>query len=479
MMRKLKAIKVILFLLLVIVFLAAFLFFGKSYWKRGIWLMTGIVVAEEPESSPSSTAVPPPGEYSVTIDFDPQYIIETEQNRNFTPEKPISPFDDIVCELRVSGVDEKPANDFIAHMGHSVTDNVIYPSLSGKVNYVESLGDTHIYQWKVDGWPGGITSDEGEILMLIREGKIKCEVEVMGAKFYSLPEDVTPYVQLWGNEEEAEYKFVTFRTLELDKSSKWLVDRAYKDVTKGFHKVDPFKYYKNKFVHYAFIDPSEELRGERDFSLSTRYDNLSFHAAYTYGKGNSPFGLNRIYVDPSKTSHSLMFWTWGYPPLVVVHEAGHAFCGLFDEYTYLPSTMAMDKFSKKTLNNCFPFDKDEEFPFLTLKNLGPYGKPWKGCTADSFFRTSDKSIMHSFSYSGGNLKFNVWSCASCRKEILRNERDMKNYTEEDFLADLDFCKTQLDTIYDSPSQEDFDWECGGDEDCQMPETCNDSHKCTL
>jgi len=93
----------------------------------------------------------------------------------------------------------------------------------------------------------------------------------------------------------------------------------------------------------------------------------------------------------------------------VMHEEGHDFCGLDDEYVYIyeEKTPFGDK-------NCA--DNCDYFHSLGLPCIGtsdPHDE--NGCTSDVYFRSSDKSIMN-----GGEKQtttFNILGCARCLVEI--------------------------------------------------------------
>jgi hypothetical protein len=152
----------------------------------------------------------------------------------------------------------------------------------------------------------------------------------------------------------------------------------------------------------------ERFKGE---PTKRRVYNLYTKKGVSKGGAYSNFGANWAVIHVDRKS-----------PLVAVHESGHAFCWLQDEYVPWLPKLEFSYGSKFTERNC-----EDKLPLDFL----PYGKPYAGCDyTSSKIRSSEKSIMK---YYEEDPRFNVWSCAYCLDYINQEKEDKekpKEYAEQ-------------------------------------------------
>ena len=417
----------------------------------------------------------------VKIEFDKDYRQDTENNRLFIPQKPITPFDDIVCLAKVRALPDAVLEGRLITKDKEEHKTVLVDELSftrvpAKTDKekAEESKDIYIYKSEViKGWPNGWIQDKAKMETLIQNEEVICEVKynyIEGGKNKTKTkigkEPISLCVHLWGPDGSVKkddgslkypaalYNFVTMRTASLDESAKWIIDRGRDNMVNGYWKVDPFRYYKNKFAHYVDIYKHDDNGWEagggltKSFSIEVLEDLHSkskcedgrIYNLYTvkgvergngYTRKNANFvGLSKYL--PDNTNLDLVD--------AVIHETGHAFCNLDDEYESILLFSV-----KMAFTNC-----DETIPFEFL----PYGRPYQGCSWSFAVRTSSDSIMQ-----GGKTKlskpiFNVWSCAYCREEILKTKADLATLREH-----AEFCKNSLNTKFEPPRDGDYDIEC--------------------
>ena len=134
--------------------------------------------------------------------------------------------------------------------------------------------------------------------------------------------------------------------------------------------------------------------------------------AYTRG-----FGGRNIFMRPES-------FTSAYSPLVALHEAGHAFAGLRDEYLYDKSANSTSPYHKAVWNrNCSTAPSRDYFGSGSSGRFG--GIDFFGCTyyktfsGGILYRPSSNSIMGHFfpNYPTTFNKFNIVSCGYILKAI--------------------------------------------------------------
>jgi hypothetical protein len=391
---------------------------------------------------------------SVALYLDPEYIEKTVKERLFRPKEPFTPFDDIICEARVSGNIDVKAD---------LKGELVSPTkklISGDLKYVktEENGEK-VYQWKIQGWPNGWTPDGELMKTIIKEQKVGCKVTVNNKTEESGFSEVGLCVRLWGKD-EASFAFVNTMTESAKKSPQWLVKIGMEVKDSGFHKIDPFDTYKIKFNHS--VDLAEQ--NDKDWALAKTTNNYASEVLENLGLklAESSYckqaGLYFIYTDKG------VGFDGGYHapgantviikssiqdkhpeladrlPVLVVHETGHYF-GLDDEYVY---TLIAPKMKRTNCSTSLPPD------FL------PFGRIYFGCSTPTGFgiRSSKNSIMRSTKTEN---RFNVWSCAYLLEKIVGEGKSVKEYAQ--------FAKDNLKCIFEDPRPKDSKADCMASTDC--------------
>jgi hypothetical protein len=275
---------------------------------------------------------------------------------------------------------------------------------------------------------------------------------------------------------DGKFPFVTFKTAWSDKPLEWLMRKVVDNYYGGFSKIDPFARYINEFPQYFGILPFEESAEDLTmFRKSIVYDPTLIMGAYVH----TATGLNRITAAPNISAMGIM------------HEAGHAVCGLADEYTR----------SELTVKNPFSTDSVKNYGFLSALNncqycpnisFLPYGKPYLGCGGNisfssyPFYRTSYTSIM----WDDNNPRFNLWGCAICRAKILGIIPTIETLQEQAQTS----INEGMDCISETPSKDDLTikerkcpGECSSKYDCmfvrgwdiECVDSCTKEHKCVM
>lgn len=358
----------------------------------------------------------------VNLALNPEYIKKTKKERKFTPTNDkITGFDDIVCEARVSTSEDLSLQARLITRDKKTNQDVIISS--GFLVYSRDEGDVRIYNWKIKGWPYGWAGDE-IMEKIIENENVRCEVDLGGEKIKSEEIETSNCVRLWGDEKQAVLPFsiVNMRGKSTKLSPYEIVRFGEITYKNGFHAIDPFKSYKEKFAYYAdlvehddevysvysgFYDPeNKKFFGDWQFRQVPKDSACENARLYV-------FHNSRTYSAYSKKYAKIIFVNYlsalsaGYDKIgnIILHETGHAFCGLDDEYMLFGSK----KFPKDNLlrKNC------AQIPYW--KNYGE--RNLVGCFVyKNFYKPSQYSIMHTFPSPYDN-KFNVVSCGYCLKEI--------------------------------------------------------------
>jgi len=414
------------------------------------------------------------------IYLDPEYISRTEQTRKFTPTQ-ITPFDDIICEVKVQdacGVNSNsPVNLKAQLLTRDSSGNwnvVLEESQSSEwtgMSPLDSQGnslDYQIYQWKIKGWsepsPVGWTSDNDKMEELISAGKVKCVVSDASNPantVSTMPVITSNCVHVWGKEDAVKVGFlrgetssysrgnsnVNTNTLQLSTHTTvyaYLDDVKNKYIRDGFNGVSPFKENSDKFSYFLdlkkfpdssiitirlgknrFVLGNVEKKIDQLRSCKTDYNILfSSKVGVATGYGEHSILFNNEVIEEYFIRGQLVA-----PEFAIIHEFGHKYCGLNDEYdkremsggtrVILISNFLFSMGAQYTERNCkgplwFP-GAWQSYDINTGKDVY-FANPTKGC--DFFpenFRPSNKSLMNNFGFKDN--RFNVVSCGYCLKKI--------------------------------------------------------------
>lgn len=175
---------------------------------------------------------------------------------------------------------------------------------------------------------------------------------------------------------------------------------------------NPFKEHKAKFSFYVDLAPYDDA----NWNISDFAANTSCRASSTYtliqGRGpeaSSVKGAGLISLNPSSVPGSTPRWK----SEKFVHEVGHAYCGLDEEYFDNTNVIASPDYDQP---NC------TTKPARRFKDLyGQYhgdASTFRRCSSNSdAVRPSDSSVM-SVEHSANLPAFNTVSCGQCMARIL-------------------------------------------------------------
>jgi hypothetical protein len=343
------------------------------------------------------------------------------------------------------------------------------------------------YTWSIEGWPNSwvywgsgdikiddkiddATKDKLEKIKKILGKKVWCEADISNSKFSSDAVKVNACVHLWG-ENDAEFNVVTAKD-DSKADAGWdpnnyipyivSMGRGVYEGFQGFHSVDPFASdpYKQKFGFYADLkeyplaidifsktdptkkyDAAEALLKELITAGSCKDKNARLNIVLSYGlfndsriwgknwsfssfegyASNNFISINEIYFRHNRIS--------GFPQAedqsVFIHETGHFFCKLYDEY---PIWRDKERFGSLSLDNYIQFETN---CVKDPSKFGEYGDKYvNGCFTKGYQAPSLISVMNYFEKKVP--RFNVISCGYCLAAMKgdTNPKSMtKNYEE--------------------------------------------------
>lgn len=265
---------------------------------------------------------------NIKIVIDPDYKERVALEKSFIPSLPLTPFDSFIVELD-SCEDQEYEGEIITTSDSGEEIRIIS---QGKFNQV----DSGAYQWKVRKMYPSSEILEKIVDSVTDNRKIVMKVldesgEVVGSKDIRISSCV-PIRGSGGN------RVVMMRGSSSGFDSEDLIFASEENIEEGFLTIDPFKSRENKFSYYADLIIHDDSEGFEDMehpsSLSSCNSEIDDAKAYYFyntinheatedGKGARAFfwpGTRSVYLPPQAS------------PVVVVHESGHALCGLQDEY---------------------------------------------------------------------------------------------------------------------------------------------------
>lgn len=374
--------------------------------------------------------------------IDPDYRETMKKEKNFTPTLPFNPFQDIIVEIRYCTIGWK-----------EITPTLMTTDVQGreieilKGEFQETLGKTGTYQWKIDGYPNGITPDEQKMEILadnVGKGRdVFVRLEKAGDKTQKKIE-MTDCVQMHGsgNLKTNIYRYDPSHSIpETMNYTNRLIDF-------GFKAIDPYKSSIKKFGFYTDIKISKE--GEKNSCGIGRINVQLVNKKNNFKSCHAVPGSKTIVVGEQRC---------GYNISMAMHEITHLF-GVNDEY-YLFQV------SPGPLTNC---SRNPNAGNVDYKQGGymyqgiSYGDTYKGCggklhlitdnltgktenvQGTTLYRPSPTSLMYDHYFP----KLNDISCGYVRSDI-EGRNPQENWKE---------C-SKLDTIH----AKKLGAECTIDEDC--------------
>ncbi len=381
---------------------------------------------------------------SLKISFDESFIRDAQNNRGFTPEGKITPFDDFYVEVstKFCPMTGHPAQDQLYEFFGSLetTDsqgnNIVLIEKGAFYKSYENLDNVR-YRWNLKGWSNqkqGIIEnsftmhkqkEKLEILIdsIVQNRPVFIRIKYRDSLVLEQNIEMDSCLHLRGR---GVHRAVSMRgTSDVVLNPIRLILNAEEVIENGFNKIDPFKKYnKHYFSHYV------DLQYHDDSGIRL----LSFDKPAEVSSCNKRIGPSRLYYfynfKGGKTEHesiigNRVMYLGNADPVLAIHETGHSFCKLADEYVY----GAFQRKGKGWLErNCIMrLELPGAYSYrgkLYAELFTPYqsGGYHLGCTALStasgvdVHRPSKNSIMNDNTKEDGD-KFNVISCGYCAAEI--------------------------------------------------------------
>lgn len=397
------------------------------------------------------------------IEMDSEYVEKIRKERGFTPNiNSLSPFDNfaVVATFKVCPPTDNDAQRFKAILmtQDSFGMALVVATSEFKWQDKEINGETitkdeinygrkGTYRAVFQGYKGDYDSKklEGLIASIANNRPVWIRILAYNQDGTSInldnlakdvPIKMTNCVQVYGG---GKHGLVFARLDSLDPSLApyiapiYLINAANALRAEGIERTDPFKKYKNEFSYYA--DISNRFRGSDIINPNFRkivscqgktyvVYNKDKPLLYSFGGGFVSRANNFIFIYPDAS----------YPPYnhsqLIMHEMGHAFCGLADEYRLgYVSSISPERLKLTTKSNCAS-DPLTRYRGNDNKIYGKTSLP--GCGYLSFsngirktdnleiYRPSESSLMGSFwkdDVVKRPTKFNAVSCGYCLASI--------------------------------------------------------------
>ncbi|TAK57965.1 hypothetical protein EPO17_00610, partial [Patescibacteria group bacterium] len=370
--------------------------------------------------------------------FDPVYITETQNNRGFTPALPITPFDNFYIDFQFEPA--CPAiriSQMTPSLSLTISDDVTKILKTGSLT---KQGSTNTYRWSLTGWPNGIISDQALMVELLEHSAFSLPATVElneSGSIKSLAQkdiNMSSCVQVQGSDGLGKIPIVLMGSERFgddgvtDRGAEGLelLKRAI-NTKQALSNTDPFKKYYDSFVLYADLKPIsykddwrltysrlKQQPGYYDFSpqgrselIARELSSCKFVArnylvfgdkltrAASWGDGTNGVaepGLAMVRKLPSPTQE-----------YVSMHEIGHSFGHLDDEYVFedIPN-LSMDK----TIGTNCTTDPASRYSYegKQYAELDEFG-----CMGSSKYNKPTAGSIMDSSYS--STKFNKISCA--------------------------------------------------------------------
>ncbi len=237
-----------------------------------------------------------------------------------------------------------------------------------------------------------------------------------------------------------------------------LLQISYDIRSKGFGTIEPFKKYNNSFSHFVdlkyhlnlsvlgrsrFISPESEkaykessynvkkqssCRDSSEYALFSNDNAVLERIAYATYENilvlPYPFLLENVIIPNLPPIRRIQTREYLTMPLIFIHETGHAFCYLNDEYLYSDFSNAFS--AKLQLTNCVTDTKSylyngKMYGAANIQGCGylQHTSPLdKAASVTRYYRPTKKSIMRSsFRENEMSIDFNVISCGYCLAKI--------------------------------------------------------------
>lgn len=382
------------------------------------------------------------------LTFSKQYVEDTIRNRGFNPLAwGMTPFDDIVfdfkllacggqgCVDKAKAMEKTGAVSIVAGSPSSPRYEKFLDLDSGSAKLLGTKPATEhgpdckylFYRWEDElrGWENGALpsfAQDGNMLnILIDKKAIRGDLNVNGRAYYSPVRRTGNCVYLNGSDgsdgnASAKRKFVYAQDDSFEKGAAEFVLLAQDYIGFGFGATEPFKYNLGKLAHFVELKkgmlPWGRGRGSDCVDKVAGAITIEVSPAFVRSVNPKAGGFT------SRVLNGKIFLSSG-PSLpyteielagVMVHEVGHALCGLNDESKKarlrVPGALPFEKLFLGT--NCRDFNED----------FGIYGNNLIGCAEEKALMPSFFSLMNYYPMDAGEL--NVVSCGFCLNSINRS-----------------------------------------------------------
>lgn len=387
---------------------------------------------------------------NIKVMHDPQYVNKTIYEKKFDPRKNLlTIFDDLLIEIQATTCHWGPESAIYEIF--MTIDN--WEILAGYLVFhkVSETKDSATYQAKMSSlsYYVNIETEEKIVEETIKSGNIKLRFRSFNEKDkYNYKDVLIPLsncVQMYGN---GNHKIVGIRSIK-NKNTFNIYDLIYEiDLAKndGFNKIDPFKTYNEQFSYYSdlanhyklvltpvtqklySITNSVDIKKRSNCKDGSIYILYSDHDKIWGGGAYSTLGGGVISIFHNKNKTLLHKYKISRAN-TVIHETGHGFCKLFDEYLYYNTTYLL--INQRTNCAVFPSKEYKGQDNKLYGSINIQGCSWiNGYIINplehkpsllniNFYRPSKNSIMNlNKNISLQSSKFNVISCGYCLSSIL-------------------------------------------------------------
>lgn len=377
--------------------------------------------------------------YGVRVALDPEHIEQMYALNNFKPNE-ITPYDDINCNVWVKKECDLTVQNIKTKLVVGESESEIISNSS--IPFSKNENNTDIYRWKVEGYNWsedkyqspyvGWINNKRIMKSVIDQGNATCIANITfdngDSPAVNDTFDISTCLQMKG---DGVNDFVFALGFSTGYSLNYFLNLSHIVHVRGFEGYDPFSSRMDRFSFYAdlkeYNDFDFNMGANNQFDYDTPqliYSKSSCKPAKNYifynARTSKAYANQKIsFMDPSRILNNLpkLLSSEDYFAQIAMHEFGHSFCGLADEYyTYdndIPGYVKVGAFIVS-------------LTLLDFPNCN--GNPdWSSSTGDYFnscfvsrdyVRSSYNSLMR-YGYRGSipEGRFNVVSCGYCLKEI--------------------------------------------------------------
>jgi len=403
---------------------------------------------------------------SVKVEYSPDYVVKTQTDKKFTPDS--KKFNPLLGGLQVTVTFKAKKCYMVKHGSPDFTPMKVYYTTKDSSGSEISLGlqllanngsitasdslvrvSDLVYRGSIPGI-NSLTSNVEPYIASVAAGR-PVQLKFLGSdigpnkdtpKYQPLP--MTNCAQTYGS---GRHKVVYMRSYDPGTSLPGYIALANQAIYNGFNVIEPFKKYQSEFSHYIDLKlqalPGVSL--SKSLSISQlKYDaNMvrnasscgskgSLYVLFDSGDGSSPraSGLKNSVVIMDGEFLDEEEYAVDIGP-IAVHEAGHAFAGLMDEYLYpnarsrFPASLI--SYLLRAVDSGSNCSTKPSTQYSYLSRI--YGRiDSVPCSLAELSKPSANSLMMG-GYRGNENQFNVVSCGYILKAI-KKSGTAKSYWSE-------------------------------------------------